>query len=211
MIDRKVGGDVPAAWMCVQEDADEHALTGRVSLPILVVALALAGCAGSSSSASSGDLPPGRMTITPAVGGASFDPRCVTSAALIGTMLNVSCGAGQETYAAIVIRAYHGPGTYTLTSSDDGTVQFVDVESVLFGIPKRQPGVPATKCAAEIKGPASPARGDVISGTFHCDNLMGNRLYGDGGYQPPVYRAVDGSFEAPTFASGHADQRGQPE
>lgn len=210
MIGPEVSGDVRGASMRVQDDSNQREPTGlsAVRLALLVAALALAGCAASSSSSSSGELPPGWMTITVPAGRPSFDSRCVTSAALTGTMLDVSCGdtkygADRETYAAIVIRAYHGAGSYILTSSDDGSVQFVDGDNVIYGVPKVQPGAPATKCAVEIEGQASPTHGDVISGTFHCENLMGNHLYGDGRYQPPSYEAVDGSFVAPIFTGGH--------
>jgi hypothetical protein len=122
---------------------------------------------------------------------------------MFGTKFSLFCNDSsnnvQQTRAAIQIQNFHGTDTYTLTSFDDGTVQFVDTADVEFGVVGASPGVPGTTCTIQAQGPASPKKGDVVSGTLHCDNLYGAHINGDGGYYPPVRETVDGSFQVAIY------------
>jgi hypothetical protein len=130
-------------------------------------------------------------------------PACVTNAVIFGTKFSLFCNAevngAQLTRATIDIQNFHGTDTYTITKFEDGTVQFIDAAYVEFGVGEPSAGEPVTTCTIQAQGPASPQKGDVVSGTLHCDNLYGAHLYGDGGYQPGVWETVDGSFQVTIY------------
>lgn len=170
-----------------------------MKLPLIAIALVFTGC-GSSASSSQSSEPPSSLTITPASGSPPFSSPCVTYANMFGPKLNIFCNESvpgrQQTRAAIVINAFHGTDSYRLASPDDGTVQFIDTADVEFGVAVTQAGIPSTNCILDVAGPPSPRSGDTVSGKFHCENLSGAHLFGDGSYQPPVRETVDGTFDA---------------
>jgi hypothetical protein len=93
----------------------------------------------------------------------------------------------QQTRAAVTINSFHGTDTYVLKGLDVGGVQFIDVDDVEFtSAVSEDPGSPTTACTIQAQGPSAPKKGDQVSGTFHCDNVLGGQLHGDGAYRPPI-------------------------
>jgi len=100
-----------------------------------------------------------------------------------------------KTLGVVGVANFNGSNTYTFTGSataDNGTVQF-DLAGYNFDSSVTvSAGQTAPTCSVTITAPsASPNKNDPISGTFHCDNLVG--IPYAGGTQ--VTTSVDGSFD----------------
>ena len=109
-----------------------------------------------------------------------------------------SSGVSIRTDAVINLTEYHGSDTYVFQGSNDGnanTVQFTQGD-VRFSSMPSYPGFVGTTCSVTVTGPATPSRGDHVSGSFHCDSIQGYALGGGDQYVPPVVTSADGRFEA---------------
>ena len=123
--------------------------------------------------------------------------------ALMGGSLQAFCDHdevgtnGATTIGQVDIAGFHGADTYTFEGSNDplaGSVSF-DLNGYSFSSVPASPGITATSCSVTITSPDAPQRGDAISGTFHCDDLLGFLIVGDGGYHAQPTTSVDGTFD----------------
>jgi hypothetical protein len=162
---------------------------------------AACGTSVSSSSSPQGPSANGTLSIRPANGSPAFVSSCVTQGVMFGERLDVFCNEEnnqqQQTRATIVIEHFHGTDTYVLDMSSKGTVQFIDTADVEFSVDDPSPGRPVTSCTIDAQGPASPKKGDVVSGTFHCENLGGVYVHLPPGVNSnrSFFETVDGSFQ----------------
>lgn len=136
-------------------------------------------------------------------GGETFP--CDSAASGITTQLgnaltvfcDVSTGANaSQTLAEITLQDFHGPDAYAFQGSNAdfaSSVQFTMNDWLWESVPAST-GIAASSCTVTVTSPASPQRGDAISGTFHCDAMLGSAVGGDGGYQPQKTTSVDGTF-----------------
>jgi hypothetical protein len=168
----------------------------------------LSACSSGASSSSAGN-PPGtegaQLALT-AKGDTTFTFRCVPGAANMGDgNIFISCNepvAGnpnaQHTRVAINIEAFHGKSTYALDATGAaGLVQFEDDSGELFSSESgTTAGEPTPMCTMQADGPPSPAKGDVISATFHCENVAGIPLHPKNGFAQHDHANVEGSFTA---------------
>jgi hypothetical protein len=108
----------------------------------------------------------------------------------------VSGSSEQMTETVIQIAGYHGSDTYAFQGSDGMTASFVqfDLANHIFRSSPASPGIPGTTCSVVLTGPPKLSAGDQVSGTFHCDNIVGFVISGDAGYYPPSTTSADGQF-----------------
>lgn len=145
-----------------------------------------------------------QFSVTTSTEGGEVFP-CDSAASGITTAMNgalsVFCNkslgpSSSETVAEITIASFHGPDTYTFQGSNDtfaSSVQFT-MNSWMWNSVPASAGISATSCSVTVSSPASPQRGDAVSGTFHCDAMLGGAVGGDGGYQGQKTTSVDGTF-----------------
>ncbi len=140
---------------------------------------------------------------TSSQGGETFP--CDSAASGITTVMNgslrVFCNQslGQnssETIAGVIIQNFHGPDTYAFQGSNDPQASSVafTMNGWMYNSVPAASGITATSCSVTVASPASPQRGDSVSGTFHCDALLGGAVGGDGGYQGQRVISADGAF-----------------
>jgi hypothetical protein len=140
---------------------------------------------------------------TSSQGGETFP--CDSAASGITTVVNGSLSvfcdrslgpSSAETVAEVTLQNFHGPDTYTFQGSNDAfasSVQFTMNGWMWSSVPASA-GISATSCSVTVTSPASPQRGDAVSGTLHCDAMLGLAVGGDGGYQGQRTTSVDGTF-----------------
>jgi hypothetical protein len=177
-----------------------------------VLATVLAGCGGSGdggasrSGAGGGGQTPLHFTVRTGTGGSTSYPCASGSGAMtqgVPSGFMISCqetnASGEYvTDAVLALAGYHGTGTYPFTgsvTSGASAVQFtLDNYDYLTSV-GATPGEPTPSCTVQItSGSATPALGDPVSGTFHCDVIVGS-VVGDAAYYPPVFTTADGEFD----------------
>jgi hypothetical protein len=130
---------------------------------------------------------------------------CAPEAVMFGETLDVFCNdsvAGnsnsQTTIVTFNIDAFHGTGSYTLDKSGSGLLLNFTLDDKLFDIAKPEPGVPGSSCTIEADGPATPTKGDTVSGTIHGDDLVAIPMHSPDGQYAPQERgvAMDATFTA---------------
>jgi hypothetical protein len=100
------------------------------------------------------------------------------------------------TVAGIFIPSFHGSDTYALeqAGADQSPIIEFTTDNVAYGAIVAAPGYAATTCSIQVTANATPKQGDAASGKFHCDNVVGNVVVGDGGYHASQITSVDGTF-----------------
>ena len=118
------------------------------------------------------------------------------------SQLNVFCNQAtgpnaSTTVANITLAAFHGADTYTFQGSTDFSQSMLsfDLDNYSWTAVPASTGISATTCSVTIDAPAAPQRGDAVSGSFHCDAILGFVIEGDGGYHPQPAISVDGTFQ----------------
>jgi len=116
--------------------------------------------------------------------------------------LQVFCNAAtgpnaSETIANVTLADFHGAGTYTFQGSTDFSQSALsfDLDDYTWTAVPGSTGIPATTCSVTIDAPAAPQPGDAVSGSFHCDAILGFVIHGDGGYQAQPSISADGTFQ----------------
>ncbi len=180
-----------------------------------VLAALLAGCGGSGgggtgSSSSGGGQTPLQFNVAVG-GGASTALSCdsgsgvVTQGVPSGFMISCQqkdASGADVTNAVLALSGYHGTGTYSFTGSTASGASSVQFTLGNYGYDtsvSATPGDPTPTCTVQItSGSATPAVGDPVSGTFHCDDIVGDAQgddTGSGSYSPPVFTTADGEFD----------------
>ncbi|HEY5243096.1 MAG TPA: hypothetical protein VIJ22_16565 [Polyangiaceae bacterium] len=166
------------------------------------VALLFLGCSGGGSSGGSASAPFSFSVSTTDFGGIAYtcDPGSSGVTTLNGFLANCdespNGGTTQITDAVVQLAGYHGSDTYAFQGSDDTTASFVQFTMANhdFHSGPASPGIPATSCSVVVTGPATLAKGDTVTATFHCDEIPAFVVIGDGGYHPPMSTTADGQF-----------------
>jgi hypothetical protein len=167
----------------------------------ILAAIVLVGCSSSSGSpsTSSGAL---QFTVTlPSSEVVTFSCDATASGPTIkNNAFEVDCESDPSSttlLASISIPAFHGSDTYALTQDSSAgspiIVQF-QADNFAYAAVGVKPGYAATTCSTQVNAPASPQKGDVASGKFHCDNAVGSIIDDDGGYHALQLTSVDGTF-----------------
>jgi hypothetical protein len=160
------------------------------------------GCSGGGSSGSSASAPFSFSVSTADFGAIAYpcDPGSSGVTTFNGFVANCdespNGGTTQITDAVVQIAGYHGSDTYAFQGSDDITASFVQFTIANYELHSgpASPGIPATSCSIVVTGPATLAKGDTVTATFHCDEIAAFVLIGDGGYHPPMSTTADGQF-----------------
>ncbi len=169
--------------------------------PLVLGLFMLVACSSSSSStgAAGGGAPQFKITL-PSSEVIDFPCDADTSgASVVSGSLQFTCdvGASAPTAPGIFVPGFHGNDTYALqqTAGADQTpiVDFTADNYAYAGL-GAAPGFAATTCSTSVTASATPKKGDAVSGKFHCDNVEGNIVVGDGGHNPSQLTSVDGTF-----------------
>jgi hypothetical protein len=179
------------------------------------LAILLAGCGGTgnggggTTSSGGATQSPLHFTVRTGTGDSTAYP-CSSGSGVATkgtpTGLMIACGetnaSGATVSDAIIgLAGYHGAGTYTFTGSTDTGASFVQLTLDNYDFVTSvgaTPGEPQPSCSVQItSAPATLSIGDEVSGSFHCDNIVGLVITGDGSYNAPVFTTADGEFDGP--------------
>ena len=117
--------------------------------------------------------------------------------ASLSVFCDVSTGPNaSQTIAEITVQGFHGPDAYAFEGSNAAFASSVQLtmNGWLWSSVPASAGIAASSCTVTVTSPGAPQCGDAVSGTFHCDAMLGSAVGGDGGYQPQKTTSIDGTF-----------------
>jgi hypothetical protein len=170
----------------------------------LAAATVLSACGGTSGAPGGGGGSSGGGALSFGVRTADFGSTTYPCSAGSGITtfsgFMVSCEPNDPSGVAqpiIGVAGYHGTDSYSFGGSNDIAASFVQfgLANHDFRSAPASPGIPGTTCTVQLVGPPTLSQGDHVSGSFHCENIHGDVVHGDGGYQPPVWTSADGEFD----------------
>jgi hypothetical protein len=172
---------------------------------VLVLPTLEVGCGSSASSVASPALTLSTMT---SLGKTVYACPGGGSISLDHGALFVECDFGDAgaQSALLEVSHYHGSGRYPFTCDNPSPSQQCNANALggnevwlpmgddTMAAWPASPGRPASSCTFTIQGPPSLTRGDLVSGTFHCDPIA--IVIGSSSLDAsPLPTSVDGQFQ----------------